>query len=171
MNTLDGIKSSQSESFKKNNPHIFGTDSHQMKTLVHTHPKFSPDGGEDDAEHEALTAKRKAKKKRIRQSDKPLLNKLESQFLHKLEKELPTALTKIYPQAIRLRLANGITYSPDFFVFHRNGSPWAYEVKGKHAWDDAIVKIKCAAAAYPYITFYMVWKDEHGQWQEQHVLP
>lgn len=166
---LDQIKNSESASFKKRNPHIFAP------TLPDNCGPIQNIGGEDDEELEyiaALTAKPKPKKKRIRQSVKPLLNRLEAEFLRKLEKTLPSAITKLYSQSVRLRLANGLTYTPDFFVFHRHGSPWAYEVKGKHAWDDAIVKIKCAATTYPYITFYMVWKDKQsGQWQEQHVLP
>jgi hypothetical protein len=106
--------------------------------------------------------------KRIRQRTKPLLNKLETEYLnHLCTVHIASA---IRPQSIRLQLANGIHYTPDFFVFCVSGKLRAYEVKGPHAWDDSIAKLKMVARAYPEIVWVLAWKKD-GQWQEQTVLP
>lgn len=153
--TASRVKNSQSKSFRKLNPHLFPGQNA---------------GGEDDEEHDHIAALT-AKKKRIRQSSKPLLNKLESEFSERLKTRWPGTATWIHAQAVRLRLANGLTYSPDFFAIQPNTSPTAFEVKGKYAFEDSIVKLKVAASSYPFVKFILVWKDEQGQWQEQHVLP
>lgn len=106
--------------------------------------------------------------KRIRQNSEPVLNKLESEFKDRI---LSSRHPRIYCQCVRLRLANGVTYTPDFAVFSRflNGN-MCYEVKGPHSWDDALVKLKVAAKEYPEIRFVLAWKQD-GRWQEQEVLP
>jgi hypothetical protein len=120
------------------------------------------------------------KPKRMRQRTKPLLNKLESAFLNLLFHRCQ--FTKIHCQAIRFQLANGMAYTPDLFAFdwpdHDESSgnpvtwPHAWEIKGPHAWDDSIAKLKMAAKLYPEITWILAWKDKvTGQWQEQRVLP
>lgn len=113
--------------------------------------------------------------KRIRQSSASL-NKLEQEWFNILNVQFP-----MYPrpraQAVRFRLCNGVTYTPDVFIpcwpSGEEGGPampTAFEVKGKHAWDDAIVKLKMAASEWPEIKFVLVWK-EGGQWHSQRVLP
>lgn len=169
MSDLDAIKSSQSASFKKRNPHIFGPaaepglrkawDNGKVEILNH--------GGEDDDELEhiaALTANRKPAKKRIRQSNKPELNKLEGEYQRILQRTNPDAVA----QSIRFKLSTGMHYTPDFFSFRQMT---AWEVKGKKAWEDSLIKLRMAAKVWLYIRWVLVWKDERGQWQEQHVLP
>lgn len=111
--------------------------------------------------------------KRIRQDTKPLMNKLEREWFGIINAQFPN-----YPrpraQAITLKLANGVRYTPDFFAFlwpvdAQPSSPTAWELKGKHVWDDAIVKLKVAATTFPEIRFLLVWKD-HGDWHQQPVL-
>lgn len=52
-------------------------------------------------------------------------------------------------EAVKLRLADNTFYSPDFFVMLASGECELHEVKG--FWeDDARVKIKVAAALYPF---------------------
>lgn len=52
-------------------------------------------------------------------------------------------------EGIKLRLADNTFYSPDFFVMEADGQLEAHEVKG--FWeDDARVKIKVAAAQFPF---------------------
>ena len=53
-------------------------------------------------------------KKRLRQSSKPLMNKLEEAFYGHLLRTIPREM--IFPQAIRLEISNGHWYKPDFFV-------------------------------------------------------
>ena len=107
--------------------------------------------------------------KRIRQSGRAP-SKLELAFAEYLAEAYPRA--KIYAQAVTLKIANGCRYCPDFFVA---GGPSydveAYEVKGPHAWDDSIVKLKVAASAYPWITFRLVSRDKRGAWRIEGVLP
>jgi len=113
------------------------------------------------------------RKKRIRQDPKPLMNKLEEEALEYLKEEDRKARTEFVfrPHALVLKLANGCVYNVDIVGF---GNPrpriCAWEVKGKHAWDDSIVKLKVAAHEWPTIEFYLMWKD-NGQWITQHVLP
>src|SRR5512139_1038441 len=112
--------------------------------------------------------------KRIRQSDKPLLNKLEAEFYEIIRHRYPN-YPPVMPQAVKLKLANNCWYCPDFFALlwprdNAPSAPRAWEIKGKHAWDDALVKIKVAAAAWPDIRFSLHWKD-NGAWQEQEILP
>lgn len=101
--------------------------------------------------------------KRIRQSDKPLLNKLEAEWLRILEQENLT----IYSQAVKLRLGNGVWYCPDFMTLV--GSVKCWEVKGPKVFDDSIVKLKCAASLFRGIEFILVWK-ENGLWNKQIVI-
>jgi hypothetical protein len=74
---------------------------------------------------------------------------------------------------INLELANGCRYRPDAWVVY--GKPLqllAYEVKGRHAWDDSVVKLKVAARAYPWIRFHLVTRPERlGPWKIALVEP
>lgn len=108
---------------------------------------------------------------RIRQSKKPLLNKLETEFFEYLN---GTTTARIYPQAVTFRLANGVRYTPDLFSFgcHWYGEikPVAWEVKGPWFTDDAKVKIKLFAAAYLDIVVLLCSKED-GRWYMQRVYP
>lgn len=113
-------------------------------------------------------------KKRLRQSSARKLNKLEAEFGAWLRLRRPGV--SFHEQSVRLELANGCTYTPDFLV--ADDVPFApiglaveaYEVKGKHAWDDAIVKLKVAARAYPWIAFYLAHKSNF-MWVLEEVQP
>lgn len=113
-------------------------------------------------------------KKRLRQSTARKLNKLEAEFGAWLRARRVGAA--IHEQSVRLELANGCTYTPDFLLaddvpFDTIGATVeAYEVKGHHAWDDAIVKLKVAARAYPWITFYLAHKPNF-EWALEEVQP
>lgn len=105
--------------------------------------------------------------KRLRQSSKPLLNKLETEWYHVLKSTYP-ADCPVFSQAVRFRLGNGIWYKPDFIVW--GAHVYGYEVKGKHAFRGGFENLKVAASIYKQIKWYLVWK-ENGQWQEQEILP
>jgi hypothetical protein len=118
------------------------------------------------ADAPALPRKQPAKA-RIRQKQGDGLNKTERAFLGYLQRQDTGA--RIYVQDVTLRLGNGVRYTPDFVVTNE----WrvsAYETKGFMR-DDAAVKIKVAARAYTWITFYLVTKAKHGSWDIQHVQP
>lgn len=146
-----------SNDFKRLNPHLY---LNQLSPSVAMPPPYATDVS-----------------KRLKQSSEPLMNKLEAEYFAILNAQYLT-----YPrpraQAKRYRLGNGVNYTPDF-----TASSWpddfsdlgfketAWEVKGKHSWDDAIVKIKMAATVWPEINWWFCWKDERGQWKLQLVLP
>lgn len=109
--------------------------------------------------------------KRIRQSSKPLMNKLEQEYFECLKVQWKILTC----QAIRLKLGNGIWYKPDFVAWpvgfeSQDTRMRAYEVKGKHAFRGGFENLKVAAGLYPQIRFTLAWK-ENGQWKEQSVLP
>jgi hypothetical protein len=71
-------------------------------------------------------------------------------------------------EGIKLRLADNTFYTPDFGVMLSSGLMELHEVKG-HWTDDARVKIKVAAALYPY-QFVAVQKrpaKDGGGWTEE----
>lgn len=108
--------------------------------------------------------------KRIRQSSKPLLNKLEQRYLGYLS--MIYVDHPIISQGLNFRLANGCWYCPDFVVWgDENNCTRAFEVKGNQPiQDDSVVKIKVAAKEYHWLRWYLVWwKDD--QWQTQLVIP
>jgi hypothetical protein len=121
-----------------------------------------------------------AKKKRIRQSSKPLMNKLESQWYEQLKMVFPQEINRIRVQAFRVKLASGTWYKPDFFLMRDPGVTVnydfpskdrviAWEVKGPHAFRGGKEFLKIAAYQYPEIKFVLVWK-ENGQWVTQEIL-
>lgn len=132
-------------SFIKRNPHLYGLQSQQPGVTV-----------------------AKKKKKRLRQSSKPLLNVLESEYKNFL---CTQAGIRFEAQAIRFRLGNGIWYKPDFIVISPLGDLLAIEVKGKHAFRGGFENLKVVASLYRWITFKLVWKGEDGTWQTQTILP
>lgn len=102
--------------------------------------------------------------KRLRQRTGPKFNKTEAAFLEWLQERHDTGT--IRAQAVTLVLANGVRYTPDFTNL-RLGLAW--ETKGFMR-DDAAVKIKVAAAAYPEIRFHLVTRNG-GTWDVQEILP
>lgn len=105
--------------------------------------------------------------KRVRQSSKPLMNKLENDFYKYLLANFTANLIKI--QSLRFKLGNGIWYKPDFVIT----SAWTqcYEVKGPHAFRGGFENLKVAAGLYAELKWLLVWKDEAGTWQKQVILP
>ena len=108
--------------------------------------------------------------KRIRQSSRPELNKLETEFFLRLKLSNPDA--SILSQKLRFRLGNGIWYKPDFVVFAALpvDKPKCYEVKGPFAHRGGFENLKVAAGLFPEFDWFLVWRDGF-QWEEQDVLP
>ena len=113
--------------------------------------------------------------KRIRQDDKPLMNKLEGQWFEILSAQFPNK--SIRPQAKRYKLANGAWYKPDLtcsnFRLDSEIMETAWECKGPSCMKNVargLLTIKFAAAQWPEVAFFLVWKDK-GEWKQQRVLP
>lgn len=141
---MTSLPQNVTESVRRRNPHLYGQSSPQSQPEAKAKPL-----------------------KRLRQSGKPLMNKLEKSFHISLICYYPP--NAILAQSVTFRLGNGIRYTPDFFVFYE-GRIFCYEVKGFFR-DDAAVKLKVAAEKYPFICWTLVWKDEHKQWHQQTILP
>lgn len=111
-----------------------------------------------------------AKGNRVRQSSKPLMNKLESDCFAMLA---ATGLfDRLRAQAKRFRLGNGIWFKVDITgIDTRDGRDTAWEVKGPHAWQSGIQPLKVAAGLYPEIRWLLIWKGEKGAWKQQEILP
>lgn len=82
----------------------------------------------------------------------------------------------LYPKpfGITLRLANGVKFTPDFYVAPMGGGicskPTFFETKGAYIRPDAWTKLKMAASLFSEFTFIMAqWKD--GQWTETEIKP
>lgn len=73
------------------------------------------------------------------------------------------------------KLAKDTRYTPDFAVQLANGELLLVEVKGRakggkyFAEDDAKVKVKVAAAAFPMLRIKIVWPDGNGGWDEENI--
>ena len=136
-----------SPAFQKRNPHIFSQIADQIAPAPVAAPTI-------------------ANPERIRQSKKPLMNKLETEFFNHLSSLYPN--WAIHAQAMTFRLANGLRYTPDFVCI--SCLPMvAYEVKGKWVDGDSFPKLKMAASVYPEIEWILAWKV-NGQWKDQKVL-
>jgi len=105
--------------------------------------------------------------KRIRQSQKPLLNKLEQECLEWLRLRYDDA--DIFKQAIRFMLANGHWYKPDFVTWDEHCTI-GWEVKGPFAHRGGFENLKVAAHQYRRMCWVLLWKEK-GEWQQQSVLP
>lgn len=133
---------------------------------------------------ERVSEEIKGQRALIRQSSKGP-NKIEAAFANDILywRKLRQDIVKYEYEAVTLRLANGVTFRPDWYVVEVRAFDSElnrivfYEVKGEKrhgkvkARDDAAAKLKVAASTYPEFRFVLVWKDEQGTWQEQSVLP
>lgn len=104
------------------------------------------------------------KERRVRQSRRSL-NRLETMYQDVLH--LRHGKENVRAQDLRLQLANGAWYKPDFFV---PSELLFIEVKGPHAFRGGFEFLKMAAAAHPWAKFRLVWKAG-DQWRFQEVLP
>ena len=108
--------------------------------------------------------------KRIWQSDKPLLNGLETQWLARLKMSYP--LVKFHAQAMRFQIGNGAWFKPDLSATIE-GRLTCWECKGPKEGKNVargILALKTAAHEFPDIVFILVWK-ENGEWKQQRILP
>lgn len=139
--------------------------------LSKIHPKYR---GEIEAQ---LAAQRKPlsilapaqveaapRERRVRQA-RHELNKLEEAYLDMLRVEFKGC--EILAQSLRVRLANGDWYKPDFFI---PSQLLAIEVKGAINWRGGLEFLKIAASQHRWIKFRLAWRKGHG-WLFQNILP
>lgn len=92
------------------------------------------------------------------------MNKLERDFY---ERARSVWGDSVYREPVKLRLAGRTWYTPDFLVVHSNNALVVYEVKGFMR-DDAAVKLKVAAAMYPFLHIFLVTRRKR-RWECRHV--
>lgn len=112
-----------------------------------------------------------AGRKRVKQSERPLMNANERAFAEELKRRLPGAF--VWAQAVTLVLANGVRYTPDFVSYEplNAGRLCFWEVKGsRKIFDGAAEKVKYAADQFRAACVWLVWREKGSQtWCEQRV--
>lgn len=108
-------------------------------------------------------------------------SKLQAAFVEHLRARNVGMAVLVLGENFTVELGNGCRYTPDAWevtidvAAEGEAKPVylaAYEVKGPHKWDDAIVKLKVAPRAFPWISFYLVTlPDRAGPWRIERVLP
>jgi RNA polymerase primary sigma factor len=90
-----------------------------------------------------------------------VMNRTEDRYAEALEAQRLLGEIKAWSfEPDTLRLAPDMTYTPDFRVEPIDNSQLIYvDIKGKHIWEDATVKIKAAAVLYPQHRFQQVRWD------------
>jgi hypothetical protein len=113
-----------------------------------------------------------AKPKRVIRQSRKKPNKTEARFeIDYLKLWMATGFIADYGfEAVTLRLANGLRYTPDWWTVNSAGQTTFYEVKGGYIREDAIAKLKMAATQFRNYTFLLcVWSK--GEWFIEQVLP
>jgi hypothetical protein len=147
---MSSLPSNPSPAFVRRNPHIYGNVAFKQPVL---------------SGPVALEILESAKEsKRIRQPKPVKLNATETRALEWLRGRYPGATIHVHAKIYVLAL--GVKYTPEFTA-HVDGRETAWEVKGKHIWDDAVVKIKMAARVFNDTKWVLIWED--GGWMEQVV--
>lgn len=97
-----------------------------------------------------------------------VMNSLESEYAALLEvrRRTDTDVTWFAFEAVTLKLAEALRYTPDFLVMRHDGTLEAHECKG-YWQDDALAKIKMAAEKFPFrfIAVQKLPKKEGGGWR------
>lgn len=98
------------------------------------------------------------------------MNKLEKKYADHLDSLLFAGDILAWQfQPLKVKLAKATFYTPDFLVQEPDTTLTMVDVKG-HWEDDARVKIKVAAQAFPFWTWKGVsWKG--GHWQDEVIVP
>ncbi len=90
-------------------------------------------------------------------------NKLEEAFKSILDGKQENGEIRMYGfERITLKLAHDCRYTPDFDSVGHNGTEF-WEVKGPQQWEDSWIKLKVAAAMFPFYRFHLC-KREAGEW-------
>ncbi len=93
------------------------------------------------------------------------MNRLEAAYALQLEaRKIAGEIAWYRYEAVKLRLAAKTFLTVDFFVMLANGELEAHECKGFME-DDAAVKLKVAAAMYPFRFFLVRFPNKRTGWQ------
>jgi len=140
--TKDDLKAHEMKTAKQHNMPVVGSGDVSFPIEVKTYD-FTPRANTDEAR----------------------LNKLEKAFLTHLR---CLKYENIHIQAITLKLADDVRYTPDFSYRDFNGRMVMAEVKGFMR-DDARVKLRVAARAFPEFIFVLCTKSKSIGWVIEEV--
>lgn len=111
-----------------------------------------------------MTFKARAKGRTTRRKPGEM-NKLEAEYERALQARQSAGEVLWWSfEAVKLKLAPNTFLTPDFAVMLADGTIEIHEVKG-HWEDDARVKIKVAAAMFPFQ--FVAIRKERGAWVEE----
>jgi hypothetical protein len=119
-------------------------------------PKAESSSGGESVQAAAIPEKRRG-----------VQNKLESRYERDVLIPLRAAgeIEDYKFEAVKVRLASGAYYCPDFAIFHKDGRVELAEIKG-HWREASRLRIKVAAELYPLFTFYAV-RYVGGAWETE----
>ena len=102
----------------------------------------------------------------------PAMNKTEAEYAGMLEaRRLRGEVAWWRYEAITLKLADNTRYTPDFLVLLPDGALEIHETKGGYIREDGWLKLKVAAALFPF-RFFMCQKaakKDGGEWSIRRV--
>ena len=96
-------------------------------------------------------------------------NKTEREYGARLEaRKLAGEIVSYAYEAVTLKLAFDLRYTPDYLVICADGTVEFHECKGAHIWDDGRDKLKTAARLFPWFVFFRAQKKD-GRWTVREV--
>jgi len=72
-------------------------------------------------------------------------------------------------QCFTLKLGHDCRYTPDFWALDELGLR-AIDTKGKHVWEDSIIKLRIAARLFPFFRFLKA-SEANGLWKHKEFKP
>ena len=98
------------------------------------------------------------------------MNRLEQRYAALLDaRKARGDVAEWHYEALTLKLAHDTRYTPDFLVVLADGAVELHEVKGGHFRDDAKVKARVCARAFPFCL--RLARLVAGSWQIEEVPP
>lgn len=96
------------------------------------------------------------------------MNKTEAAYAFDLEiRKRAGEIAWFHFEGITFKLAPDTRYTPDFAVMLANGEMEMHETKGFMR-EDAAVKLKVAAAMYPF-RFFLIVREKGGGWNVKEI--
>lgn len=102
----------------------------------------------------------------------PAMNKTEAEYAQMLEARRVSGEIQWWAyEAMTLKLADNTRYTPDFLVMLADGALEVHETKGGYIREDGWLKLKVAAALFPFRFFLCqkAAKKDGGEWSIRRV--
>lgn len=94
------------------------------------------------------------------------MNKLEESFSRYLESEKQAGRVLNWSfESETFKIGHDCRYTPDFACLMAGHFESYFEVKGPHAWEDSLIKLKVVAAKWWWRTFHLCRRNKDGTWK------